>query len=132
MNISKIRKLMREKEITQKFIASQMGLSPNAISQKLKKGDFNVSDLEKMAEILQVSVKYFFEDDKRKEYEKLISMEYDTNKNEDLNSGEVRETETIYRKIDNGEIRALKETIEILKGEVEYFKNKYEQVIKNK
>jgi len=64
MNINTIRKLIKEKEITQNDIASQMGISGNAISQKLKKGDFKVSDLEKMAKILEVPVNYFFEEEK--------------------------------------------------------------------
>jgi transcriptional regulator with XRE-family HTH domain len=63
MNINKIRKLLKEKEITQNDIASQMGLSGNAISQALKKGDFKVSFLEKLAEILEVPIVCFFEED---------------------------------------------------------------------
>lgn len=63
MNVNKIRELIKEKGISQKVIAARMGLSGNAISQDLKKGDFKVSVLESIAEILEVPVTYFFDND---------------------------------------------------------------------
>ena len=62
MNISKLRNIIEKKRITQKEIAVKIGLSENALSTALKKGDFKISMLEKIAEVLGVPVGYFFEE----------------------------------------------------------------------
>ena len=62
MNINKLRKIIELKKITQKEIAEKIGLSSNAFSAALKKGDFKVSMLEKIAEVLDVPVSYFFDE----------------------------------------------------------------------
>ncbi len=62
MNISKLNNLLKTRNITQKDISSKIGISQNAFSQALKRGDFRISMIEKIAAALNVPVSYFFEE----------------------------------------------------------------------
>lgn len=64
MDISKLRKLISLRGFNKREMATKIGFSQTAFSQALTRGDFRVSLLEKIAEILNVPVGYFFDDSK--------------------------------------------------------------------
>jgi len=63
MTISdRIRNAQKEKKVTQKDIANKLGITPQGFQKMLKSNDFKVSYLYKIAEILNVSILFFFTD----------------------------------------------------------------------
>lgn len=54
INISKLRGLMAEQGVTQKQLASQLGISANTLSSKMKKGVFGSDELDKMIQYLSI------------------------------------------------------------------------------
>ena len=61
MNVLKLEEIAEQKGVTKKELAETIGMSPQNFSRLLKKKDFYVSDLEKIAERLNVSVTEFFD-----------------------------------------------------------------------
>jgi len=62
MNISKLNNLIDGKKITKASIVRRAGISRPALDAILDGRDFKVSNLEKIASALSVSVGYFFDD----------------------------------------------------------------------
>lgn len=50
----KIRGLMAEKNITGKFMAKAMGITPNTFSAKMKSGVFNSDEMQVIVEVLSI------------------------------------------------------------------------------
>lgn len=50
----KIRGLMAEKNITGKFLAKAMGITPNTFSAKMKSGVFNSDEMQIIVEVLSI------------------------------------------------------------------------------
>jgi len=77
MNI-KLLKEIQSKQISQRDLASKIGMTQSGLSQALASGDLKVSTLEKIAEVLDVPVTCFFEveitQDKENE-EKIARLE---------------------------------------------------------
>lgn len=63
MNFSKLRKLIDGKKITKASVIKKTGISRPALDSILDGNDFKVSNLEKIANALCVSVGYFFDEE---------------------------------------------------------------------
>lgn len=62
MNLSKLRMLIDGKKITKAYVIKKTGISRPALDSILDGNDFKVSNLEKIAYALNVSVGFFFDD----------------------------------------------------------------------
>lgn len=62
MNLSKLRMLIDGKKITKAYVIKKTGISRPALDSILDGNDFKVSNLEKIADALNVSVGFFFDD----------------------------------------------------------------------
>jgi len=120
MNISKLRKLMSTRKVTQKEMAEKVGVSVTTINESLKRGDFKVSILEAIAEVLQVPVSYFFDDKE----EITLNNGLNNVANDNTNS-----TVTINDKTYN--VKVLMERIKGLEAQLEA-KNETIEILKNK
>ena len=121
MYINRLRKLFVFRRTNQKEVSEKVGLSEPAFSAAMKKGDFKVSKLEKISEVLNVNPSYFF-------------LEKEPELSDDMLC--VGEEAVEYKKGDKGEVKALKETIKLLRealkkeeDEKEYFRKLYEDSI---
>lgn len=62
MNISKIKKLAEDKHISIKKIADHINMSEQNIYRCFNKNEIKAGDLEKIAQLLEVSISYFFDE----------------------------------------------------------------------
>ena len=63
MNIKKIEELRKQHNLSQNEFAKRIGISQVGYNNAIKRGDFKVSLIEKIAETFGVSVSYFFPED---------------------------------------------------------------------
>jgi transcriptional regulator with XRE-family HTH domain len=63
MNINKLKALLHQRDISQKEMAEKIGMSEPAMSNAMRRGDFKVATLEKIAKVLNVNMSVFFNDD---------------------------------------------------------------------
>ncbi len=62
-----IRQILKSNSISQKILAEKINMSPEALGKALKRGDFKVSVLEKIAEVLEVPIGTFFGMEKKQD-----------------------------------------------------------------
>lgn len=62
MIAKKITKLLEQKKISQKEFCDKINLTPNGLRLGLKKNDFKLSTLLKIAEVLNVPIGYFLDE----------------------------------------------------------------------
>lgn len=112
---SKIEKLRKIKFRTQDEFCKKVGFSVQTYGDSLRKNKFNSSYLGKIADVLEVSISYFFDDDKSKNYnnENNINIVND-NKQEYSSSieSDLKKENAALKK----EIKYLKEINELLKN----------------
>lgn len=72
MNIKVLDDLLERKKMTQRELADAINVAPNTITA-LKKGDFKISTLEKIAKVLDVPIIFFFDDTPNLDKMKLIN-----------------------------------------------------------
>jgi|WetSurMetagenome_2_1015567.scaffolds.fasta_scaffold47042_4 DNA-binding Xre family transcriptional regulator len=58
----RIKEIMKKKKISQRMMAVYLGVTPNALSKMLMRGNMNVNKLSQIAEILEVDIKDLFDD----------------------------------------------------------------------
>lgn len=61
----RVKRIIKQKGITQKELASRMNMMPEALSRLLKGGNPTMSTLENIAIALDVSIEELFEDEKK-------------------------------------------------------------------
>lgn len=119
MNIRKLQNLIDGKKITKASIVKKTGISRPALDSILDGNDFKVSNLEKIANALCVTVGYFFDDEiiqinetrqAGRDYVERGNIEYSN----DVLSERVKHLEMLISE-KNERISELKERIEELK-----------------
>ena len=105
MYINRIKNIIKRRKITQKELSELIKTSERSLGLNLKKGDMKVSTLIKISDVLEVPVKYFFEEEEN--YQKLEdpSVEYLTKEKE------------------NEEIKFLKTQIELKDGQIKFLQS---------
>jgi transcriptional regulator with XRE-family HTH domain len=58
----RIKELMKKKKISQRIMAVYLGVTPNALSKMLMRGNMNVNKLAQIADILDVNIIDLFDD----------------------------------------------------------------------
>jgi|GEM_PF-6498144 len=58
----RIKELMKKKKISQRIMAVHLGVTPNALSKMLMRGNMNVNKLAQIADILDVNIIDLFDD----------------------------------------------------------------------
>jgi transcriptional regulator with XRE-family HTH domain len=58
----RIKAIMKRKKISQRIMAAYLGVTPNALSKMLMRGNMNVDKLAQIADILDVDIKDLFDD----------------------------------------------------------------------
>ncbi len=125
MNISRLKKLIEKKRITQKEIAKYIGLSENAFSTALKKGDFKISMLEKICEYINVPVSYFFEEESGTSPNKQITNGNGNVQMNGVNNGSIK-LNNAKHEIDKlkAELSGCREQLKLKDEIIELLKNK--------
>lgn len=59
----KIKALQKQNKVSQSDLANFIGITKNGLQIALKKNEFKVSTLKKIADVFKVSIGYFFEDE---------------------------------------------------------------------
>jgi transcriptional regulator with XRE-family HTH domain len=59
----KIKALQKQNKVSQNDLANFIGITKNGLQIALKKNEFKVSTLKKIADVFKVSIGYFFEDE---------------------------------------------------------------------
>lgn len=62
LNVNKINLLREQRKVTQSQLAQKIGISVVGLQQALKKGDFKISLLLRIADYFKVPVSYFFDE----------------------------------------------------------------------
>lgn len=61
-NLQKIKEIARQKNISLDVLAKEIGVTPQALSKMMRNNSTKIDTIERIAEILKVSVTTFFED----------------------------------------------------------------------
>ena len=69
MNTNKLEKIRTLKKITIDELVSQIGITKNTYFNLRKSGDFRISHLEKIAQIFNVNICVFFNDEENSDYQ---------------------------------------------------------------
>ncbi|GEM_PF-6101821 len=77
----KIKALQKQNKVSQNDLANFIGITKNGLQIALKKNEFKVSTLKKIADVFKVSIGYFFEEEassdakiEEKEYRNFTSL----------------------------------------------------------
>ncbi len=123
MEINKLKELLKSKKLNQRELADKIGYTQTAISQAMSRGDFKISMLEKIANVLDVPISYFFSEGNNIKIKGHVhSGVGDIIKANEINSSD-KELQL--------ENKHLKEKIEGLQREIELLKEMNE-ILKNK
>jgi transcriptional regulator with XRE-family HTH domain len=116
LNYNKIKSLASENKISLKELADKINLSEQGLHSGIKKQTLSVTNLEKIAEVLEVPVSYFFED--KEDVKKIIN---NTNGNIQVgqNNKSNAKTESEALAVCRKEIEGLKRENELLRKMVE-------------
>lgn len=126
MDVNRLKDLLQSKKINQRELADKIGYTQTAISQAISRGDFKVSMLEKIADVLEVPMNYFFVEKNRIEIKGQVHNGTGDNVSIDANQELLTENEILKEKV-NGLIKeneGLKNQIELLREMNEILKNK--------
>jgi DNA-binding Xre family transcriptional regulator len=62
MNLLKVKKILGEKQLTINWLSKQIGMSNQNLYKCFEKNRIEANDLERIAQVLDVNVSYFFDD----------------------------------------------------------------------
>jgi len=116
MNINNLLSLLKSKNLSQEKLAAKIGMSRTGLNDLIKRNDLKVSVLEKIAEALNVSVGYFFDEtDSNNGIIQNGKHNYHASTNGSINIGELE----CNRKLELSEnkVKALEEQLK-LKDEI--------------
>lgn len=123
MNINILEQILESKNISQRELADMINVTPNTITN-LKKGDFKISTLEKIAKALNVNISIFFDETQNND---MIKLKVKQGENNIINlNGTISDLESVR----NENIMLRERLREMEKDKVELIKDKA-QLIKN-
>jgi len=106
MNASKIEKLRKQKNLTQKQFAEKINITTTGYINLIQRNDLKVSVLEKIAKVLGVPVSYFFENEQslsqieNKEFDEFLNKYI--RENESLSISLSDSFSTIHKRVECG------------------------------
>lgn len=113
LDVNKIEEIRKLKFRTQLNFCEKIGLSVKGYTNALNRKDFKYTTLEKIAEVLEIPISYFFYDEKSKNYNNNENNINVVNDNKSSYGSDLKKENAALKK----EIKYLKEINELLKKE---------------
>lgn len=128
VNLLKIKELAKAKKIALNDVADQLGMTPQALSRMIKDNSTKVSTLEKICEIFDVPIGYFFNSDVEIPNTQEIGGEPMESKSKEvarLSDSERAELMVLRERVHSLMIArdALKDQVDLLKDNIENLTN---------